>query len=56
MDSKEISGYFLMSWVRMLHFFKDWWKFIHINQYYKYYGFIKLGELYDTINKSSLWC
>ena len=27
-------GCFLMSGVRMLHFLKDWWKFIQIHQYY----------------------
>ena len=37
MDSKELWGCFLMSGVRMLHFLKDWWKFIQIHQYY--YGF-----------------
>ena len=34
MNSKEVWGYFLMSEVRMLHFLKDWWKFIQIHQYY----------------------
>ena len=33
-DSKEVCGCFLMSRVRMLHFLKDWWKFIQIHQYY----------------------
>ena len=33
-DSKEVWGCFLMSGVRMLHFLKDWWKFIQIYQYY----------------------
>ena len=33
-DSKEVWGCFLMSGVRMLHFLKDWWKFIQIHQYY----------------------
>ena len=33
-DSKEVWGYFLMFGVRMLHFLKDWWKFIQIHQYY----------------------
>ena len=34
-DSKEVWGSFLMSdsEVRMLHFLKDWLKFIHIHQY-----------------------
>ena len=31
---KEVWGCFLMSGVRMLHFLKDWWKFIQIHQYY----------------------
>ena len=30
----EVWGCFLMSGVRMLHFFKDWWKFTRIHQYY----------------------
>ena len=30
----EVWGCFLMSRVRMLHFLKDWWKFIQIHQYY----------------------
>ena len=33
-DSKEVCGCFPMSGVRMLHFLKDWWKFIQIHQYY----------------------
>ena len=33
-DSKEVWSCFLMSGVRMLHFLKDWWKFIQIHQYY----------------------
>ena len=33
MNSKEVWGCFLMSGVRMLHFLKDWWKFIQIHQY-----------------------
>ena len=32
--SKEVWGCFLVSGVRMLHFLKDWWKFIQIHQYY----------------------
>ena len=31
---KEFWGCFLMSGVRMLHFLKDWWKFIQIHQNY----------------------
>ena len=34
MDSEEVWGCFLMSGVRMLHFLKDWWKFIQIHQNY----------------------
>ena len=33
----------LMSEVRMLHFLKDWWKFIQIHQYYNY-GFKRTFE------------
>ena len=31
---RRIEVVFLMSGVRMLHFLKDWWKFIRIHQYY----------------------
>ena len=38
MDSKEVSGCFLMSGVRILHFLQDWWKCIQIHQIlYMYY-------------------
>ena len=31
---KEVCSCFLMSGVRMLHLFTDWWKFLQIHQYY----------------------
>ena len=33
-DSNKVSGCFLMSGVRILHFLKEWWNFIQIHQYY----------------------
>ena len=34
MDSKDVWSNLFMSGVRMLHFLKDWLKFIQIHQYY----------------------
>ena len=40
---------FLMSGVGMLHFSKDWWKFIQIHQYYSFQELQCLGEICSNI-------
>ena len=44
--SQEVWGYFLMFGVWMLHFSKDWWKFIQIHQNYT----MALKHLWNSIS------
>ena len=50
--SKHVWGCLMMSGVRLLHFSKDWWKFIQSHQYYT--GWPPKNGTVDTVDFSGL--